>query len=43
MLSAISDYKNGPFYYIQNNSDVDLILLEALGVLISVAAKDVTV
>lgn len=39
VLSSISDFKNGDFYYIKNNNLVDQTFLDSLGKLMSVVAK----
>lgn len=43
VLSAISDFKNGDFYYIKNNNLVDQTFLDSLGKLMSVGAKKASV
>lgn len=41
VLSGMSEFKNGDFYYIKSNEFVDQTFLESLGKLMSVLAKNV--
>ena len=43
VLSGMSEFKNGDFYYIKGNEYVDQTFLEALGKLMSVLTKNVTI
>jgi len=42
-LNRIADYKNGNFYYIENNEDIGETFANCLGELISLVADNIQV